>query len=180
MSLETAFRTLTDPRRKQGQRTALSDVLSMVVISYSCGHFTYRKVANFCRAHSAVLTSELGLKHPTPSYGTIREVLTRTDKTELIAAFNKWASTFVELSENEFVSGDGKSLCSTVTNAQDAQQDFQSIVSFFCHQKGMVRLLETYKNKKESEITIVENMIKTLKDKALILLLDALHIQKKQ
>ena len=44
----------------------------------------------------------------------------------------------------------------------------------------MTKLIETFKNKKKSEIYIVENMVKALKDKELTLVFDALHIQKKQ
>ena len=179
MTLEIAFCSLTDPRRKQGQRTSLTNTLIMIVVSKACGNHTYRKMAEFCRAHQQLFTVELNLKHPTPSHVSIRDVLVRIDQDELIAAFNKWAETFVELEDGDAVSGDGKGLCSTVTNAHNAEQDFQSIVSFFCHKKGMTKLIETYKNKKKSEIYIAENMIKALKDKELTLVFDALHIQKK-
>jgi DDE_Tnp_1-associated len=180
MQLINAFATLTDHRRAQGLRVTQEQVLTMVVVAYVCGYFTYRKIETFAKAHSAIFTEVLGLKHPVPSFMTFRDIIVHTDQAELITIFNAWAIDFAGIEPNDWVSGDGKSLRSTVSDAQSAAQDFQSVVSFFAQKTGMVILLETYKNKKISEIEVVTGLLNSLKDRNLHFILDALHIQKKQ
>lgn len=180
MELIKSFSRLTDPRRKQGLRVTQGQVLTMVVVAYLCGHHSYRKMATFAESHSSLFTEELGLKHGVPSYITFREVIIHTNESELITVFNDWAADFVPIDPGDWVSGDGKSLCSTVDNAHERSQDFQSVVSFFGHKTGMVRLIQTYRNKKENEIEVVKGMLNSLKDKNLHFILDALHIPKKQ
>lgn len=180
MILINSFATLTDHRRAQGLRITQSQVLTMVVVAYVCGYFSYRKIATFAKAYADLFTESLGLKHPVPSFMTFRDIIVHTDQAELIDVFNAWAKDFVSLDATDWVSGDGKSLCSTVSNAHGHSQDFQSIVSFFAQKTGMVVLLETYRNKKTSEIDIVNGLLNSLKDRNLHFVLDALHIQKKQ
>ena len=179
MSLMSCFESIKDPRRAQGLRTSLPQIFSMVVVSYLCGYCGYRKVALFCKSNTEVFTDLLGLKHPVPSHVTFREVLHRIDEKEIIQGFNTWAASFVCLESGDWVSGDGKSLNSTVMNYDNKAQDFQSIVSLFCLKTGLVAKIETFRNKKESEIEIVLGLIKELETKGLILRFDALHSQKK-
>jgi hypothetical protein len=179
MLLTTAFSTLTDHRRAQGLRVTQDQVLTMVIVAYVCGYFTYRKIETFAKAHSDLFTAALGLKHPVPSFMTFRDIIVHTDQAELIVIFNAWALDFVGIEPNDWISGDGKSLRSTVANAQAESQDFQSVVSFFAQKTGMVVLLETYRNKKISEIEVVTGLLESLKDRDLHFILDALHIQKK-
>lgn len=179
MSITEAFESLTDPRRRQGLRLSQAQVLTMVLISYICGHYSYRKIETFAQSHSELFEKTLGLKHGVPSYVTFREVLVKTDQAELIAAFNLWAKDFVSIEAGDWLSGDGKSLSSTVSEVHNEGQGFQSVVSFFVQKTGMVVLLETYKNQKKSEIDILIGMLNSLKDKNLNFVLDALHIQRK-
>jgi DDE_Tnp_1-associated len=174
-----SFRSLTDHRRAQGLRVTQAQVLTMVVTAYVCGYYSYRKMAAFACAHGDLFISNLGLRHGVPSYVTFRDVIIHTEQTELIAVFNKWAEDFVPIDPNDWISGDGKSLCSTVDAAHEDTQDFQSVVSFFMQKTGMVRLIQTFRNKKVSEIEIVTGMLSALKDKHLNFVLDALHVQKK-
>lgn len=179
MSLTEAFLGLSDHRRKQGLRIDQSQVLTMVVIAYVCGYFSYRKIAKFADAHSAFFTQSLGLRHGVPSFVTFRDILIHIQEQELITAFNTWAKDFVPITTYDWISGDGKSLGSTVVEASHSSQDFQSVVSFFAQKTGMVVLLETYRNQKVSEIEIVKGMLTALKDQHLHFVLDALHCQKK-
>lgn len=180
MTLINALLSLTDHRRSQGLRVSQSQLLTMVIVAYVCGHFSYRKIATFATAHGSLFKEVLGLKHSIPSYVTFREVIVHTDQSELIAAFNLWSRDFVSIDTDEWVSGDGKSLCSTVSNSSQETQDFQSVVSFFAQKTGMVVLMDTYRNKKVSEIEMVVGLLKSLREKNLHFILDALHIQKKR
>ena len=180
MSLVELFSSIKDPRRSQGKRVSLAQIFSILVLSYLCGSKGYRGSWRFAKVHSVMLTEYLSLKHGIPSYVTIRDVLMRVDKSELISQFNLWALDYVELTEGDWLSGDGKSLCSTVSDAHGDAQDFENVVSLFAHQSGLVAMVQSYRNQKKSEISILVSMIESLGKMGLIIRMDALHTQKKQ
>ena len=180
MNLYESFSNLKDPRRAEGLRTSIEQIFCMVTLSYLCGYTGYRPVAKFSKIHEELFTEELGLKHGTPSHVTFRDVLMRVEEEELIKSFNLWAGNYAPLEVGDWVSGDGKALGSTVTDAQGKNQDFQAVVSIFCHGTELVRLVEQYRNAKESEIVVVRGLLDHLKGKGLIIRLDALHTQKKR
>ena len=151
MTLSECFSQLPDPRRSVGLRTDLSQLLSMVTLSYLCGWTGYRPVARFCKVHSVLLTETLLLRHGVPSHVTFREVLMNIDQPILIERFNSWAGQYVDLSSGDWVSGDGKTLCSTVSKPHGNNQDFQAVVSIFGQQSGLVYAVETYQNKSKEK-----------------------------
>jgi hypothetical protein len=182
MSLEELFSGIVDPRRGQGRRTQINQIFCMVTISYLCGYYSYRQMASFCKSYEGLFRKQLGLKHAIPSYVTFRDVLTRVNQEALIAAFNAWCADFVSLPTGSALSGDGKSLNSTLTHKNMPKQDYQSVVSFFAQQSGMVTMIAARRQnvKGASEIQAVQAMLNELKDKGLIICLDAIHTQKKQ
>ena len=178
MTLYESFMQIDDPRRSQGKRTSLSQMFCMVCISYLCGHHGYRPVYKFCKAHVSLLGEELGLRHGIPSYVTFRDVMMRVDEQQLIRAFNAWAATYVSVDQGDWVSGDGKALASTVEHMQDSQQNFQAVVSIFCHKSGLIRLVEHYHNSQKSEQGVLKALIEHLRGAGAIIRMDALHTQK--
>jgi hypothetical protein len=175
-----AFSTVKDPRRAAGRRTSSEQIFSMVIISYLCGYVGYRPVAAFCKSYEELFKEELGLKHQIPSHVTFRDLLMRSDAQEMIIAFNNWASDYVSIEPGDCISGDGKSLRSTLVSYDNKAQDFQSVVSLFCQSTGLVAKIATFRNKKKSEIEVVLDVLNLLKTNGLHIRLDALHTQKKQ
>ena len=182
MSLQEVFSKLTDPRRRVGMRTDLSQILSMVVMSYLCGYTGYRPIKRFCEAHSATLIAGLSLRHGIPSHVTFHTILSHLSEAEMIAAFNEWSAAYVPLEATDWVSGDGKTLGSTVVNPHSPLQNFEAVVSLFCHKSGLVKSLGHYRNKdKESgELDMVRFLVSQLAEMGVTIRLDALHTQKKR
>ena len=183
MSLLESFSSIEDPRRKQGMRTTLPNLLTMVFLSYLCGYTSYRKIMKFCESCQDLLTQELGLTHPIPKYVTFREVLQSLDEKACIEAFNKWANEYTKsknTEETEAVAGDGKVLRATVSNPHDSSQTFQSVVSIFGQETGLIYQVQVHQNRKIAEIEVLRNVIKAIKDRGLTITADALHAQKKQ
>jgi hypothetical protein len=178
MDLLSAFSTLQDSRRLQGQRVSLPQILSMVFLAYLCGYHSYRKISKFCKACSPYLRDALALKHAIPSHVTFREVLQSLDERECIEAFNTWAIEYVPFGSDESIAGDGKSLRATVCSDTEGKQSFKAIVSFFGQKTGLVYQIAQYQNQKESEIHIVQQLLERLRGQGLTLSLDALHTQK--
>lgn len=167
--LEHILSKVEDPRRKQGLRVTLSQMFSIIIVSNLCGHYGGRAVSRFGKHHQAIFTDLLEMNHPVPSHVIFSDLLNRIDEDDLIRAFNDWAIEYVPLKKGELVSGDGKSLGSTVTHANNSQQAFKAIVSLFCQKSGLVHSLERYENSKESEINIVRFLINELQAKGLVL-----------
>ncbi len=64
-----------------------------------------------------------------------------------------------------------------MVNMHDSGQDFQAVVSMFCQQRGLVRVIGEYRNAKKSEVEF-RNLLQHLKDAGAIIRTDALHTQK--
>lgn len=177
-TLIEVFSSIPDPRRAEGKRTSLPQILCMVTISAMAGHTGYRPVADFCKSNAEVLCKELGLRHGVPSHVTFRQVLQQLDGEALSEAFNEWACA--DLEDGEAVSGDGKALRSTVSDKHGSSQDFQAVVSLFSQERGLVSCVGQYRNKEKGrgEVSVVKELIEGLKGKGLLISLDALHTKK--
>ena len=182
MSLLECFSTLPDPRRKQGLRVSLNQILAMTFIGYLCGSTGYRALARFCKVHSQTFTELLALRHRVPSHVTFWTVLQGLDQQALINAFNQWAKQYVDLRAGDWVSSDGKTLNSTVSDCHSKSQDFQAVVSLFAEEKGLVYALEQYRNKskEQAEGDVVRFLVERMHGMGITLTVDALHTQKKR
>lgn len=180
MSLQEHLSVLSDPRRGQGLRTTLDQILIMSILSYLCGHTGYRGIARFCKAHAVLLVDQLNLRHGVPSHVTFRAVLMNIDSQELIGSFHSWASRLLTKQEDKWFSGDGKALRSTVSDSQTKGQNFQAVVSLFAHQSGLVRAIGQYENKSKDsgEQDILRMLLSELDQMGAVICLDALHCQK--
>lgn len=159
-------------------RYSQSQMFSMIIISNLCGHFGGRAIANFTRAHEALFRDYLSLKFAPPSHVSFSTFINHTDETQMIAAFNKWTENYIPLSGDENISGDGKSLRSTVKDSNGSNQSFESVVSLFCHKSGLTYALASHSSGKSSEINVIRFLVNTLSGMGVTLFLDALHTQK--
>lgn len=181
MNLMTILKDeVIDPRRRQGLRYSISQLFTMTVIANICGYFGGRPVERFSKNHKVVLEDLLNLKYGIPSHVVFSDIMNRVDENQLISAFNKWTSDYVLLKTGELLSGDGKALGSTVEYGTGSGQKFQAVVSLFCQESGLVYAVRQYQNAKESEIHVVQFLIKKLENMGVTLFLDALHTQKKR
>ena len=179
MTLQEAFKRIKDPRRQQGKRISLEQLLSISVLSILSGHTGYRGIERFARVHEKALVKELGLKHPPPGRTTYWDILTRLDRKQVAEAFNHWAG--VNNTGNKWISGDGKALGSTVKDACGKSQDFEAIVSLFAQETGIAIAVGHYRNKDKggAEGGLIRYLCGLLKGKGATISLDALHCQKK-
>jgi hypothetical protein len=66
---------LADPRKGQGQRHKLEDIILIVLLSFFSGHQGLKGMARFAKSNASELTEVLHLKHGVPKYNTFRDVL---------------------------------------------------------------------------------------------------------
>lgn len=182
MSLFDHLCALEDPRRRAGQRTSLEQILAMAILGYLCGSTGYRPLHRFCKLYADTFIEALSLRHGIPSHVTFRAVLQGLDQAALIAAFNAWAQSVIDLEAGDWMSSDGKTLGSTVSNCHQRSQDFEAVVSLFGQRSGLIYAVEHYRNKskEKAEADVVRFLMDQLAGLGITLTVDALHTQKKR
>ncbi len=145
--------------------------------------YGYREIARFLKANRDELVAHLGLKRKRmPSHVTIRTVLMKLDFEALNEAFQHWAQTHLQVASGDWVSVDAKAIGSTVTDYDNAYQDFVSLVSAFAQEQGTVLAMARYHNKDTSEVpltrTLITAMVEALDLEDVVFTLDALHCKK--
>jgi hypothetical protein len=174
------LKQVEDFRTTDGRRHPLWLVLLFVIMGTMNGALGYRACGDFVKRHRQVLIQTFGIsRHGVPSYSTIRRVMMGVDFDKLVARFNDWAKTYVELEEEEWCGMDGKSIRGTVENYDGCSQNFVSIVSVFASKRGLVVGMKKFENKKEREIGIVQELITALDLTDIVFTFDSLHCQKK-
>jgi hypothetical protein len=171
---------IPDPRDKSGLRHPLPIVLLIIIMAILSGHYGYRGIGRFLERHRRSLIELLSIpKSRVPSYSTIIRVMMTLNYEFVLKQFNDWIQSNGMLPSGEWVSIDGKALKNTVTNYSGQEQNFVNFVSAFSHQKGLVLGLKVNKNKDQSEITTVQELLELLDLKGVVFTFDALHCQKK-
>ena len=94
------------------------------------GYWGYRQLGRFVERHRRELIKRLQIpKARVPSYSVIRRVMLALDFEELQLVFNQWSQEYSLIPSAEWISFDGKSLRNTVSNYDNAQQNFINCVS---------------------------------------------------
>ena len=172
-----------DFRRREGRRYPLPTLLVMIIMAILSGQYGYREIARFLKANRDELVAHLGLKRKRmPSHVTIRTVLMKLDFEALNKAFEHWAQTHLQVASGDWISVDAKAIGSTVTDYDNAYQDFVSLVSAFAQEQGTVLAMARYHNKDTSEVpltrTLITAMVEALDLEDVVFTLDALHCKK--
>ena len=155
-------------------------VLLIIIMGMMSGYWGYRQLGRIGSRHRRELIKRLQIpKARVPSYSTLRRVMLELDYEELQLVFNQWSQQYSLIPSSEWISLDGKSLKNTVSNYDNAQQNFINCVSAFSHQRGLVLGVKMMENKLESEINVVRDLIELLDLTGVLFTFDALHCQKK-
>jgi Asp-tRNA(Asn)/Glu-tRNA(Gln) amidotransferase C subunit len=179
MSLIDCLQAVKDPRRLQGQRYSSTAMLLLIIMGILRGQYGYRELGRFCEINKSYLINKFAFKNnKVPSYVSIRAFIVNTDFSSIQTAFHKWTSNYVQIEAGEWISIDGKSIRSTVSDYSNEYQNFVSLVSLFCSKREQVLHVEKLENKKSNEGQIVEELLEILDLKDAIFTLDALHCKK--
>ncbi len=182
MELLELLKTVPDPRAKRGKRHPLSIVLLVIIMGTMLGYWGYRPLSEFTEAYGDELRIRLALSREVefPSYSTLRRIMMQLDFAAFALCFEQWAKQFVPMESAAVVAIDGKSIKSTVTEYDKATQNFVSVVSVFSHECGFVYQMQAMENQHQSEQSVVQQLLASLKLDAVVVTMDALHCQKKR
>ena len=179
-SLIDYLKQIPDHRDPHGLRHPLWLVLLIIIMGMMSGYWGYRQLGRFVERHRRELIKRLQIpKAIVPSYSVIRRVMVKLDYKELEKVFNQWSQQYSLIPVSEWISVDGKSLKNTVSNYDNAKQNFINCVSAFSHQRKLVLGVKMMENKHESEINVVRELIELLDLTGVVFTFDALHCQKK-
>lgn len=174
------FSSLEDPRRGQGQRHELSNILTIVIMAILTGEQGFRGFSRFAKSNTEELNAALEMKHGTPGYNTIRSTLISIDEDTLVKEFIKWTQNYLpDIADDEFVALDGKAVKATTNGGNTSKQNFVSVVNAFGHKSGIVYGMQPFENGKSGEAQALRDLVEKLGVKNVVFTMDALHTQKK-
>lgn len=180
-SIVSYFDAIPDSRRGAGQRHNQTFILLIVLMSTMSGYIGYRATGDFIERNKADLLNYFKpKKQRLPSFDTVRRVLQSLDFAALSQQFHQWAKQYISVGVSEQISIDGKRIGGTTTDAKNSQQHFTSLVSLYCSKQKLVLGNAVVSNSKQSEIPVVQQLIKALDIRDITLTIDALHCQKKR
>lgn len=188
-SLYKAFQSLTDPRRKQGQRYSFALVLCLLVLAKLAGQKTLSGACQWIRLRRVKLAERFGLKRTSmPCQMTYYNVLAKVDGKQLDAIlsafFARWEAqsrcgdepsrllTPSDKADHRHLAIDGKALRATNTTAHPVHQ-------LSCYDVSTGRVLwHCDVQEKRNEISELKPLLTIETVKGRILSLDALHTQR--
>jgi hypothetical protein len=180
-SIIAYFNEIPDPRRGAGQRHEQTLILILLLMSTMSGYIGYRSIGDFIKRNRESLLKDLQpKKNRLPSFDTVRRVIQGIDFSMISKQFQDWALQHVPLFGEDWISIDGKAIGGTVKNACTPELQFVSLVSVYCSKQKLLIGNQQIIGKKDTEITVVQQLLKALKLEGATFTLDALHCQKKQ
>jgi DDE_Tnp_1-associated len=107
-SIEVHFGKLPDPRRAQGRRHSLSDMIVIAVTAVICAADSWADVRDFGKAKLKWFKTFLELPHGIPSQDTFERVFSRLDPDAFERCFVEWTQALSTGSGGQLVAIDGK------------------------------------------------------------------------
>ena len=171
------LKKVKDERKDKGKRHSLWFVLLIIILAIMQGNLGYREIENFAKINQKELKHIFPLEWKNmPSYSTIRRVVMAVDWSNLIEIFNEWAlENYPYQEESDGLAIDGKSIRSTLKEYREKSQNFVMIVSLFSQRTGCVLKMKKLENKKESEISHAQCIVRDCQVKGKLITFDALH-----
>lgn len=169
---------LKDPRRGQGQRHKLHDIVVIIIMAILSGYQGVRGFTRFASSNKELLSEALQLKHGVPSYQTIQAIFTNLNQELVAEQFIEWMKKQEIALDDNYLSLDGKSIKSSVKGGNTKDQNFVAVVSAFGHKSGMVYGMQSYESGKSGEVPATQNLITKLGLLGKIYSMDAAHCKK--
>ena len=173
-SVLDCFAELPDPRRAQGQRNKLIDILFIALCAVLCGADDFTEMEEVGHAKETWLRQFLELPHGIPSHDTFGRVFALLEPHAFAAAFRRWTSGVAQVMAGEVVAVDGK----TVRRSSDraAGREAIELVSAWAGENRLT-LGQLKVATSSNEITAVSELLQVLALKGCIVTVDALNCQ---
>lgn len=174
-SIEVHFGKLADPRRAQGRRHSLSDMLVLAVTAVICAADSWADVVDFGRAKRKWFESFLELPHGIPSADTFEQVFARLDPEGFERCFTAWTQTLAASSGGQLVAIDGKRIRRSFAHAWE-QSTAIHLVSAFLTANSLV-FSQLAVEDKANEIVAIPKLLALLDLRGATVTIDAIGCQ---
>lgn len=174
-SLWDCFAEVPDPRRAQGRRHKLRDILAITLCAVVCGADDFAEIEEFGETREAWLRQFLELPHGIPSHDTFGRVFAALDPHSFGRCFMSWVRGVAALREGAIVAIDGK----RVRRSDDGATDCPAIelVSAWARENRLT-LGQVKVARGSNEITAAPELLRALAVKGCVVTTDALNCQK--
>jgi predicted transposase YbfD/YdcC len=174
-SLLDFFANIPEPRKGNGIRHKLQDILIIAVLAILSDCKTYVDMEIFGQVREEWLRTFLELPNGCPSHDTFGDVLSALDPNSLHDAFREWVDTIREKVSQEVIAIDGK----TIRRSKDVVNGKRAlhVVSAWANENQLV-LGQLAVNEKSNEITAIPKLLNLLYIKGCIVTIDAMGTQK--
>jgi predicted transposase YbfD/YdcC len=156
-SIQEHFADLPDPRRAQGRRHRLSDMIVLAVCAVICAADSWSDVVDFANAKLTWFATFLDLPHGVPCQDTFERVFARLDPDGFEQCFMNWAEALAGSSKGKLVAIDGKRIRRSFAHAWD-HSTATHLVSAFVHENAAV-LGQLSVDCKENEIVAIPKLL---------------------
>ena len=174
-SIQEHFADLPDPRRAQGRRHRLSDMIVIAVCAVICCADSWADVADFGNAKRKWFETFLDLPHGIPCQDTFERVFARLDPGAFERCFMSWTEALSGSSRGKLVAIDGKRIRRSFAHAWD-HSTATHLVSAFVHENAMV-LGQLSVDCKENEIVAIPKLLELLDLTGATVTIDAMGCQ---
>ena len=168
------FSKLTDPRVERTKAHMLEDILLIAIASVICGTESWNDMENFGKAKQEWLRTFLRLPEGIPSHDTFNRVFSALNPEELESSFIAWTRSVAELTDNEVISIDGKSMRGT--RKYGSKSIVHMVSAWACENHIVLGQLKV--DEKSNEITAIPKLLELLVIKGCIVTIDAMGCQK--
>jgi predicted transposase YbfD/YdcC len=168
------FAAVDDPRRDQGKRHLLSDILSLTICAVVSGANSWVEIEEYGESKREWLREFLELPHEIPSHDTLSDVFARLDPAQLEAGFQSWVSSLAAQVRGVAIQIDGK-----VLRGSGDKYSGQSPLHLVSAWVGRLNLLLGHirTSDKSNEITAIPALLKLLIVEGCVVTIDAIGTQ---
>ena len=165
---------MTDPRVERTKAHMLEDILFIAIASVICGAESWNDMENFGKAKQEWLRTFLRLPEGIPSHDTFNRVFSALNSEELESSFIAWTRSVAELTDNEVISIDRKSMRGT--REYGSKSIVYMVSAWACENHIVLGQLKV--DEKSNEITAIPKLLELLVIKGCIVTIDAMGCQK--
>ncbi len=174
-SIQAHFGDVPDPRRSQGRRHKLSDMIVLAVCAVVCCADSWADVADFGRAKLKWFETFLDLPHGIPCQDTFERVFARLDPDAFERCFVDWTRTLAGSSGGKLVAIDGKKVRRSFEHAWDHSTATHLVSAFVAENRTVLGQLAV--DCKENEIVAIPKLLELLDLKGAVVTVDAIGCQ---
>lgn len=174
IALMTHFGEVSDPRRDQGKRHVLSDMLTLTICAVLSGANTWVEIEEYGESKREWLESFLELPHGIPSHDTLGAVFSRLNPTELEAGFQRWVNSITTAITDAQIRIDGKVLRGSA-DATRGKKPLHLVSAWVSEAQLILGQVKT--DDKSNEISAIPELLKSLVVEGALVSIDAMGTQ---